>query len=302
MSNETECKRQDAGACEAADGVPARAQMQEKKLTALVFLFTGVLLCVGILVFITLWNRSRLSVSMAAAPVRGTGSRVFYVTGTSEGLVLRSAAGVDAGTVLATLENGASVRVTDDTGGDYWYVHAESPEVSGYVFCRYLCNDDSAVTAAASFYVIPEDAALYSAPHGSRIGPLEQNSTVTVLCKPDGDYWYVYSDTLNAYGYADFTALRAGTPPEPPAAPADAAERVPGAGDAPDTSLGTWIVSGTNQYLALRSEKRYDSANEIGRLPNGTKVTVLENTELYWYVYAPSLGMYGWVNGQFLSR
>ena len=54
-------------------------------------------------------------------------------------------------------------------------------------------------------------------------------------------------------------------------------------------------------YLALRAEMSYDSSNEIGALYSGEVVYLQNRTGTkYVYVYAPSLGCYGYVNGDYL--
>ena len=70
----------------------------------------------------------------------------------------------------------------------------------------------------------------------------------------------------------------------------------------PGTVSGyTMYVSGVDYYLALRTEKKYDERNEIGKIRNGEPVTVVDNTTgAYWYVYAPTLGKYGYVNSEYL--
>ena len=68
-----------------------------------------------------------------------------------------------------------------------------------------------------------------------------------------------------------------------------------------DSGNGVWTVS-VNGYLALRSQPCYDAANEIGKLHTGDTVELISsyNTGSYVEVFAPSLGMYGYVNGGFL--
>ena len=55
-------------------------------------------------------------------------------------------------------------------------------------------------------------------------------------------------------------------------------------------------------YLALRSAKAYDRSNEIGKLYTGDLVDVFDTTDsTYWYVYSADLGLYGYVNKDYLS-
>ena len=62
-----------------------------------------------------------------------------------------------------------------------------------------------------------------------------------------------------------------------------------------------YTVSVASGYLALRTAMAFDSRNEIGQLYSGDIVcfqSVGDST--YWYVYAPKLGKYGYVNKNYL--
>ena len=63
----------------------------------------------------------------------------------------------------------------------------------------------------------------------------------------------------------------------------------------------TYTVSVSEGYLALRTAKAFDASNEIGKLYSGNTVEVLDYSDYtYWYVYAPGLGQYGYVNCNYL--
>ena len=63
----------------------------------------------------------------------------------------------------------------------------------------------------------------------------------------------------------------------------------------------TKTVSVSKGYLALRSAKAYDAANEIGELYTGDTVHVTDTSDsTYWYVYSPKLGKSGYVNKDYL--
>ena len=68
--------------------------------------------------------------------------------------------------------------------------------------------------------------------------------------------------------------------------------------------LFTYSVKVKSGYLALRTAKKFDSKNEIGKLYTGDIViecpTSGDESE-YRYVYAPSLKKHGYVNGDYLS-
>ena len=56
-------------------------------------------------------------------------------------------------------------------------------------------------------------------------------------------------------------------------------------------------------YLALRSAPEFDPSNEIGRLYTGDTVELIStmNTGSYIEVFCPKYGVYGYVNGGFVS-
>lgn len=65
----------------------------------------------------------------------------------------------------------------------------------------------------------------------------------------------------------------------------------------------TWIVDVSQNYLALRNARYYAYENEIGKLYKGDSVQVLNKDDsTYWYVYAPKLGMSGYVNKNYLRN
>lgn len=66
-------------------------------------------------------------------------------------------------------------------------------------------------------------------------------------------------------------------------------------------SEDTYTVSVSEGYLALRTAKAFDASNEIGKLYSGNTVEVMDYSDsTYWYVYAPKLGQYGYVNCNYL--
>lgn len=243
--------------------------------------------------------------SDSTEPSDSTGSYdTYYITGAdNDGLNLRTEPGENSGDLRMRLTNGTKVGLvsTDETA--FWYVYAYDAGVYGYVRKNYLTPDANAVTAPTAYYVIQIDTmTVYSdASDADPIGQLSTGDEVTVLAKPVGSYWYVR--TAEEYGYV----LSAGLDTErPTAAPTTIPDVEPelifGRGDAPSSSLGTYFVVDVAYYLALRTEKAYDNENEIGKLSNGESVELIKEDGLYWYVYASSLGMYGYVNSDYLSK
>lgn len=63
----------------------------------------------------------------------------------------------------------------------------------------------------------------------------------------------------------------------------------------------TYCVSVSSGYLALRTAKSYDRANEIGELYTGDIVKVSDYSDsTYWYVYSVKHGKSGYVNKNYL--
>ena len=89
-------------------------------------------------------------------------------------------------------------------------------------------------------------------------------------------YWYVYSPKYDAFGYVNNDYL-----------------------NAINSSSGyyydsQWTVSVSTGYLALRTDKAYNSSNEIGQLYTGDTVSVINSSDpAYWYVYSPRLNQNG---------
>ena len=84
---------------------------------------------------------------------------------------------------------------------------------------------------------------------------------------------------------------------------ADASSSSPNFADASlsEKAQGVYMVTGTQNYLALRSSPGYDESNEIGKLYNGDWVQYINSGDgTYWYIFSEKLGKYGYVNGNYL--
>lgn len=117
----------------------------------------------------------------------------------------------------------------------------------------------------------------------NEIAQLEKGEMVWLLGKADQaeEYWYVYSDEAEKAGYVNRNYLLF------------------------DRSFEctTAKVKVDKGYLALRSSKLFDSANEIGELYTGDKVTVLNVSDSeYWFVYSEDLDKAGYVNKDYLTE
>ena len=108
-------------------------------------------------------------------------------------------------------------------------------------------------------------------------GQLYTGDTVQILDTSDAQYWYVYSPKYDLNGFVNKDYL-SGT-----------------------ASYSSRTVRVSKGYLALRSSKAYTTANETGELYTGDTVEIIDtNDPTYWYVYAPKLNNYGYVNKDYL--
>lgn len=199
-------------------------------------------------------------------------------------LALRSAKAFAFENEIGKLWTGDTVEVKDTSDDKYWYVYSPKLGLSGYVNKNYLYR--SAPTPSGETRTVSVDEgylALRTAKafaYENEIGKLYTGDTVQLIDTSDPTYWYVYAPSLGLSGYVNKNFLRNGSAPTP--------------------SANTKTVSVSDGYLALRYAPGYDASNEIGKLWTGEKVQVQNTDGQYWYVYAPSLGKYGYVNKDYL--
>ena len=237
----------------------------------------------------------------------------YYVTGVANQIKLRESASTTS-LVVGKLQNFDMVKLLDTSDSIYWEVLVEDEAYTGYIDSRYLTDEYEAVVSPYEMYVtgVPSYLGLINTPGADYelLGKSYNGDRLTVLAETDGDFWFVYVDPLRQYGYVmkDFLSNRvpAATPTPTPQSSTPTPQTVivvpPAVTANPGTVSGyTMYVSGVDYYLALRTEKKYDERNEIGKIRNGEPVTVVDNTTgTYWYVYAPTLGKYGYVNSDYL--
>lgn len=215
-------------------------------------------------------------------------TEVIYLVSVEKGyLALRNEPAYDESNEIARLYTGDVVEVISATGR-YWFVYAPGPSLYGFADSRYLYADT--VSAARDTYASYPSAntpttvivqsgflALRSEPvfrDSNIIGKMYTGDTVEVINTYDDIYWYVYCPKLGRYGYTDSRYL---------------------------ANVYYRTVKVKTGYLALRNATSYDSRNEIGKLYTGDIVMVISSTSSeYYYVYAPSLKKYGYVNGNYL--
>lgn len=219
----------------------------------------------------------------------------YYVTGVAETIRVRQTAD-NSGVVLAKLETGDEVYIVDASGQTYWEIYVQDEDVTGYIDRHYLTEDWNAVALPEVYYVADagQGVTLLDEPFATgstKLGDLDQAAEVTVLAKPAGSYWYVYSDDLRAYGYLPAANLSEEVPQE----------RVIGAGKAPEGRTMLYYVDSNDGFLVLRSEPT-TSSSELGRIKTGEEVWVVDTDDgRFWYAYAPTLGKYGYVHSDYLS-
>lgn len=244
----------------------------------------------------------------------------YYVTKTQNGLTLWE--NPDGGGVAkAKLKNGYKVSLLKETNDSYWYVFDYHSAERGYVRIAYLTDDKDKVvgvnkepkdkTIVGNYYVQGVDSylSLRGEPSSgaSLRGKLHNEDKVGLIQKTNDSYWYVYSYSLDKYGYVAASYL---TMEDPHAEEEPEEQEEPDDPDDPDTeqpvsdptTYTQYTVTGTNEYLPVRLAGEL-SAGEIGHIHNGDTVDVVDASGgSYWYVYVPSLNQYGYVLGQYLTK
>ena len=204
-------------------------------------------------------------------------------------LALRNAKAFDYNNEIGKLYTGEIVQAVDVSDSQYWWVYAPSLGKYGYVNKDYIFATSSSIPARSfpmtakvdSGYLALRNAKAYD--YNNEIGKIYSGETVYVVDTSEGLYWWVYAPTLGLYGYVNSDYLY-GTVPS--------SYNTPG---------NVWTVRVDSGYLALRTAKAYDYNNEIGALYTGQTVQVIDTSDSqYWWVYAPSLGRYGYVNKDYL--
>ena len=220
---------------------------------------------------------------LKGASSSGTGGYTVKVD--SGYIALRNAKAYDSTNEIGRLWTGDAVQVIDSSDSQYWYVYAPTLGKYGYVNKDYLKGSSSSVPSSGNYgvrvqsgYLALRNAKAFD--YNNEIGKLWTGDTVQVIDTSDSQYWYVYAPTLGKYGYVNKDYIYALN------------------GSSTSFSRTVRVQSG---YLALRTAKAYDSSNEIGKLWTGDTVQVIDTSDSqYWYVYAPTLGKYGYVNKDYL--
>lgn len=206
----------------------------------------------------------------------------YACTGVDIYLALRTAKAFDANNEIGKIYPGETVEVLSYEEGDYWYVYAPILNRYGYVNKNYLKYAGG--SAAGGFRVKVNEGYLALRTEkafdaANEIGKLYTGDTVQVIEANDPQYWYVYTPKLNAYGYVNRDYIYYDT----------------------TVNLSVLTVKVKEGYLALRTAKAFDAANEIGKLYTGDVVYLQDAADpQYWYVYSPLHDKYGYVNKDFV--
>lgn len=249
-----------------------------EKKTYLSFIKTVKCLALFVFIFATAFMMTTQRTHAAA----GT---TFQVNVKSGYLALRSEKAFDKSNEIGQLNTGDLVEVTDRKDSTYWYAYSPKLDKSGYVDRNYIkavesesTSNDSWTVKVKSGYLALRNTAAYN--DSNEIGRLNTGDTVLVKDSSDSTYWYVYSPKHGKNGFVNKNYLTGGSS---------------------SSGTVTKTVSVSKGYLALRSAKAYDAANEIGELYTGDTVQVTDTSDsTYWYVYSPKLGKSGYVNKDYL--
>jgi len=217
---------------------------------------------------------------------------------------------------IQTLSTGTAVTVLAKTSGDYWFVNLNNSKTYGYVKCMDLTTSKPSSSSKTSSSTSSKNNQLYTgysntAPTNytlyyakvntgylairsakafdsrNELAKMYTGDKVYVIDTSTGAYWYCYSPVHGIYGYVNSDNL---------------VSTYPGI----NTSYTVWTVSVSSGYLALRSSAaRANDTNVIGKLYTGNVVYVYSYsyanfTDTYWYVYSPSLDMWGYVDSNYI--
>ena len=268
----------------------------------------------------TVESRAQKDESQAeTASLKNTGNaaadaKSLFVTGTKEQIAVRET-DEDSGKVVGQLSLGDEVKLLSSDSVMYYYVETASGDIQGYVKKAFLTEEKSAVCKNEELFV-SKKTPLYDTKDSDHkeLQSLDQGASVTVLAKTSGDYWFVNITGSKTYGYVKCMDL---TNTKPSAASSKAASskaasskpvvnnapkdnRLLGAGS-PPANYDPYYAKVNSGYLAIRSAKAFDSSNELGQMGTGWVVYVVDkSTGQYWYCYSPDLGVYGYVNSDYL--
>ena len=232
--------------------------------------------------------------------------QIYYVTGSPSVSVYDNAE--TGGKIIGNLNCGDSVSFISSSITGYTFIYSQTLGAFGYIDSYYICPDYSEATPGQTYYIKDDNTPVYNDQFCSeQLRTLDRNDTVTVMAKVINGYWLV-RDKNEGYGYVSLYSLseekvKKKDESKPESKPESNIENdyTTGYGDAPELGYQVYKAIAQTGYLALRTEKNASDENIIGELYYGDKVYVIDTTDYYWYVYSPGLGMYGYVNSEYVT-
>lgn len=237
-------------------------------------------------------------------PKQSYEEKLLYVTGTSEQIAIRET-DEDNARSLGQLSLGDEVILVSADSVLYYCVLQESTGTQGYVKKAYLTDEKSAVCKGETCYT-SKKTSLFDTKDSDHheIQTLNTGTSVTVLAKTSGDYWFVNLNNSKTYGYVKCMDLTTTKPTSSKAATSTASKNTQlytGYSNSVPANYSLYYAKVNTGYLAIRSAKSFDSSNELGKMYTGDSVYVVDtSTGSYWYCYSPVLGIYGYINSDYL--
>lgn len=231
---------------------------------------------------------------------------IYFVTGVSAPIALRESDD-DKSSVLTQLEKGDCVYLVSADSGEYYYVYFEDEDAYGYVKKNYLTDQESAVCSGETYFTANKTS-LYSSNDDSStvLRTLEKNTQLQVIAKTSGDYWYVNVDKSKDFGYVkvlDLSSKKSETSSKSSSSGSSSNSKSDGyyiGQGVPPTSYSLYYAKVNSGYLAVRSAAAFDDSNVMGKLYTGDIVYAIAQSGTYWYCYAPSVGLYGYIDSRYL--
>lgn len=247
----------------------------------------------------------------------------MFVSGSAE--IALSADALYGSKEIGAVKCGDRVSIVQRDVMEYCFVYSPTLEKFGYVLTDRLADYADETTPGEVYYVKPASAQIYA--DNGFTTPLEtvsMNDMVTVIVKRTDGAWRV-EDKSGRIGYIEKDLLSekkvkleskteskknsdkktvssqtVSQAEKKTESTVESEEKVvsglyTGKGDAPDDYV-PYIVDVDVGYLSLRAAPSA-KAKTIGELYYEERVYAIDTTGDYWYIYAPNLGMYGYVTG-----
>ena len=232
--------------------------------------------------------------------------QTYYVTGSPSVSIYDNAE--TGGKIIGNLDCTDSVSFISSSITGYSFIYSHTLGVFGYIDSYYICPEYSEATPGLTYYINDDNTPVYNDQYCSeQLRTLNRNDTVIVTAKVVNGYWLI-KDRNDIYGYVSLYSLseekvkkKEESKPESKPESNKESDYPTGYGDAPESGYKVYKAIADKGYLALRNGKSASDENIIGELYYGDKVYVIDSSSYYWYVYAPGLGMYGFVNSEYIT-